>query len=136
MDQVAIWYFGIGVVVSLIYFVNSRIRLISGPSINDRLVVLRMATCPLRGHWALPVVTGVALALVAAGDVIGWPYALFVNIQRWCRYKPPMSEDEIKLKSCELRQNLENTLPMSPEEMEAERKKLRQMIAIHNRQKL
>lgn len=129
MDQVVIWYFWIGVVVApLIYLVNARIRQLNGPSIKDRLIEMSLATCPLQGHWAMPIVTVVAYSLVAVGVVVGWPYALFVNIQRWRRYKPPMSDEEYKTELRELVLKIQNAVPMKPEELEAERASLRLMV--------
>lgn len=114
MDQVFVSYCGIGVLVaSAIYAVNRRIRLIRGPSINDRLVEVSLATCPLGGYWAMPLITGFAYVLVAVGVVVVWPYALFVNIKRWLNYKPPMSDDELKSAMRELRQRLESTVPLT-----------------------
>lgn len=136
MNQIFVSYCGIGVLVaSAIYAVKRRIRLISGPSINDSLVEVSLATCPLQGHWAMPLVIGVGYSLVAAGVVIGWPYALIINIRKWARYKPPMSEEEYKTELRELRERLSKIPPMGPEEMEAERKALRKMVAIQNLQK-
>ena len=130
MDQIFFSYCGIGVLVaSVIYAVNRRIRLISSPSINDSLVEVSLATCPLRGHWAMPLVTGVGYSLVAAGVVIGWPYALIVNIRKWARYKPPMSDDELKSAMRELRQRLERTVSLTAEELEAERAALKKLVA-------
>lgn len=136
MDQVFVSYCGIGVLVaSAIYAVNRRIRLISGPSINDSLVEVSLVTCPLRGHWAMPLVTGLAYVLVATGVVVVWPYALIVNIMKWARYKPPMSEEEYKTELRELRERLSKIPPMAPEEMKAERTALRKIVAIQNLQK-
>lgn len=130
MDQIFFSYCGIGVLAaSAIYAVNRRIRLISGPSINDSLVEVSLATCPLQGHWAMPLVIGVGYSLVAAGVVIGWPYALIVNIRKWARYKPPMSDDELKSAMRELRQRLERTMPLTVEEIEAERAALKKLVA-------
>lgn len=77
----------------------------------------------------MPLVTGLAYALVAAGVVIGWPYALFVNIQRWRRYKPPMSDEEYKTQLRELVLKIQNAVPMTAEKMEAERAELRKIVS-------
>ena len=66
--------------------------------------------------------------------MIGWPYTLIVNIRKWARYKPPMSEEEYKTELRELRERLSKIPPMVPEEMEAERTALRKMVAIQNLQ--
>lgn len=130
MDQVFIAYCGIGVlVVSAIYLANRRLSLINGPSINDRLIEISLATCPFQGHWAMPLVTGVAYGLVAAWVVLSWPYALYLNIQRWRRYKPPMSDDELKTEMRELAVKIQNAVPMTPEELEAERTVLKKLVA-------
>lgn len=130
MDQVVIWYFWIGVVVApLIYLVNVRIRQLIGPSIKDRLIEISLATCPLQGHWAMPLVTVVDYSLVAVGVVVGWPYALFVNIQRWLRYKPPMSDEEYNTELRELVLKIQNAVPMTVEKMEAERAELRKIVS-------
>lgn len=130
MDQIFVSYCGIGVLVATaIYLANRRIRLISGQSINDSLVEVSLATCLLRGHWSMPLVTGLAYALVAAGVVIGWPFALLVNVKRWLNYKPPMSDDELQSAMRELRQRLESTVPLTAEELEAERTALKKLVA-------
>lgn len=130
MGQLFVLYCEIGIVVAtLIYLVNRQIRRIKGPSINDRLVEVSLATCPLQGYWAMPLVTGLAYSLVAVLVVVAWPYALFVNIQRWRRYKPPMSDDELKSAMRELRHRVETTVSLTTEEIEAERAELRKLVS-------
>lgn len=77
----------------------------------------------------MPLVTVVAYSLVALGVVVGWPYALFVNIQRCRRYTPPMSDEEYKTELRELALKIQNAVPMTVEKMEAERAELRKIVS-------
>lgn len=77
----------------------------------------------------MPLVTGLAYALVSAGVVICWPFALLVNVNRWLNYKPPMSDEEYKTELRELALKIQNAVPMTAEKMEAERAELRNIVS-------
>lgn len=118
MNQVLVSYCGIGVLVALgIYLMNRQIRPALGLSLSDILTKVTLATCPLQGHWGMALVTGLAYALAIAGVVIGWPYALIVNIRKWARYKSPMSDEDYKTVLRELRERMSKIPPMPLEKM-------------------
>lgn len=77
----------------------------------------------------MPLVTVVAYSLVAVGVVVGWPYALLVNIQRWRRHTPPMSDKKYKTELRELALKIQNAAQMTVEKMEAERAELRKIVS-------
>lgn len=129
MGLVIIGYFFAGAVVTtMIYCVNRRIRRISGLSIHDRLIEIGLRNCPMQGYWAMPLVKGAAYILVAVGVVVGWPYALVVNLMKWATYKPPVSVDEYTAELRELRLMVQSASPMARDEIRAEREALRLQV--------